>query len=115
MVEWVKGCNLPWWGFLLAINVLLIFLGNVLRWSPSCSSPCPSWSPMIHMLGIDPVHFAIVMTVNMELALITPPWAQPLRALQRERIAPCPRPCAGSSPSCFCPWDSCCSSPTGRT
>ena len=73
MVEWVKSCDLPWWGFLLAINVLLIFLGMFLEVVSIMLITLPILVPMIHMLGIDPVHFAIVMTVNMELALITPP------------------------------------------
>ena len=35
----------------------------------------PILLPMLNVLGIDLIHFAVVMTVNMELAMITPPWA----------------------------------------
>lgn len=73
MVEVVKQYDMPWWGFLLVINVLLLFLGMFLEVVSIMLITLPILIPMIHVLGIDPVHFAIIMTVNMELALITPP------------------------------------------
>ena len=86
MVEWVKTCNLPWWGFLLVINLVLIVLGMFLEVVSIMLITLPILVPMIQALGIDPVHFAIVMTVNMELALITPPVGLNLYVLDRKSV-----------------------------
>ena len=88
MVEWVKTCNLPWWGFLLVINLVLIVLGMFLEVVSIMLITLPILIPMIHALGIDPVHFSIVMTINMELALITPPVGLNLYVLSNVAKAP---------------------------
>lgn len=61
------------WQFLLAINVMLIILGMFLEVASILLIAMPIIIPVLKPLGIDPVHFAIVVTVNMELALITAP------------------------------------------
>lgn len=88
MVELVKTYDLPWWGFLMVVNFMLIILGMFLEVVSIMLITLPILVPMIHALGIDPVHFAIVMTVNMELALITPPVGLNLYVLSNVAKAP---------------------------
>ncbi|MDP2332323.1 MAG: TRAP transporter large permease subunit, partial [Reyranella sp.] len=61
------------WQFLLAINVMLVVLGMFLEVASILLIAMPILIPVLKPLGIDPVHFAIVVVVNMELALITAP------------------------------------------
>lgn len=59
--------------FLLAINVLLLAFGLFMDPLPGVMVLVPILAPIAHSLGIDPVHFAIVVIVNLTLGLITPP------------------------------------------
>ncbi|WP_169542785.1 TRAP transporter large permease [Sneathiella aquimaris] len=61
------------WQFLLLINVLMIFLGMFLENFAVLLVVVPLVLPLLKPLGIDPVHFAVVVTVNLELGLLTPP------------------------------------------
>jgi C4-dicarboxylate transporter DctM subunit len=59
--------------FLLFINIILLFMGMFLEVASIMLITLPIMLPVVRLLGIDPIHFGIVMTVNMELALETPP------------------------------------------
>jgi C4-dicarboxylate transporter DctM subunit len=59
--------------FILAMNVLMMILGCVLETVSIVLLTMPLVTPILHALGIDPIWYAIVVTVNMTLALITPP------------------------------------------
>jgi C4-dicarboxylate transporter, DctM subunit len=73
LVDYVMKFELPGWGFLLVVNIMLIILGMFLEVVSIMLITLPILLPMVHAFGIDPIHFAIIITVNMELALITPP------------------------------------------
>ncbi|MGO4855325.1 TRAP transporter large permease [Phaeovulum sp. W22_SRMD_FR3] len=59
--------------FLISVNLLLVVVGFFLEGVPTILIFAPLLMPAAHSLGIDPVHFAIIMVVNIELGLITPP------------------------------------------
>jgi C4-dicarboxylate transporter DctM subunit len=59
--------------FLLLINIILLIMGMFLEVASIMLITLPIMLPVVRLLGIDPIHFGIVMTVNMELALETPP------------------------------------------
>jgi C4-dicarboxylate transporter, DctM subunit len=61
------------WIVLLMINLFLIFLGMFLEVVSIIAITAPILVPIIITLGWDPIWFGIVMTINMEMALITPP------------------------------------------
>ena len=61
------------WAFLLFVNVLLYFVGDFMEPSSAILILAPLFLPIVKNLGIDPIHFGIVMTVNMEIGMITPP------------------------------------------
>ncbi len=59
--------------FLLLVNVLLFFAGDFMEPSAIIMIMVPLLLPVARSLGIDPIHFGIIMTINMELGMITPP------------------------------------------
>ncbi len=73
LVQFIRDNGFSAWQFLLAINVMLIILGMFLEVASILLIAMPILIPVLKPLGIDPVHFAILVTVNMELALITAP------------------------------------------
>jgi C4-dicarboxylate transporter DctM subunit len=72
-VKWVLARNLAPWEFLLAINVLLLVLGCFLEVIATLLLVLPILAPVLPALGVDPVHFSIIFTHNMEIALVHPP------------------------------------------
>jgi len=61
------------WLFLLFVNILLYFVGDFMEPSAAILILAPLFLPIVLKLGIDPIHFGIIMTVNMEIGMITPP------------------------------------------
>jgi C4-dicarboxylate transporter DctM subunit len=88
LVSWVLAHNLPTWLFLLSINVLLLVLGCFLEVVAALLLVIPILAPALKPLGIDPVHFSIIFTHNMEIALIHPPVGLNLYVLSTISDAP---------------------------
>lgn len=61
------------WVILALINVLLLLLGCLMDMSPLILILTPILLPVVKMMGIDPVHFGMIMMVNLGIGLITPP------------------------------------------
>ena len=61
------------WAFLLIVNVLLLIAGNFMVPSSIVLILAPILFPIAVELGIDPIHFGIVMVINMEIGMVTPP------------------------------------------
>jgi tripartite ATP-independent transporter DctM subunit len=59
--------------FLLYVNLLLLFLGTFMDLAPMLLICTPIFLPVIKAFGIDPVHFGIVMILNLGIGLLTPP------------------------------------------
>jgi tripartite ATP-independent transporter DctM subunit len=59
--------------FLLYVNLLLLFLGTFMDLAPMLLICTPIFLPVIKQFGIDPVHFGIVMILNLGIGLLTPP------------------------------------------
>jgi C4-dicarboxylate transporter DctM subunit len=73
MADWMIGQGLGAVGFLLMVNLLLLLAGNVMEPSSIVLITAPILFPVATKLGIDPVHFGILMTVNMEVGMCHPP------------------------------------------
>ena len=58
---------------LLAINILLLLLGTLMDMAPLILILTPILLPVVTLLGVDPVHFGMIMMVNLGMGLITPP------------------------------------------
>ena len=88
LVNWVLAHKLPTWLFLLSINVLLLVLGCFLEVVAALLLVIPILAPALKPLGVDPVHFSIIFTHNMEIALIHPPVGLNLYVLSTISDAP---------------------------
>lgn len=73
LVNFVIETGLKPWQFLLAVNLLLLFLGIFLEGASMILIAVPLLVPMLQPLGINPIHFAVIVTINVEIALIHPP------------------------------------------
>ncbi len=73
MASWITGAGLNWVVFLLIVNILLLVAGNVMEPSSIVLIMAPILFPIAAKLGIDPVHFGIMMVVNMEVGMCHPP------------------------------------------
>ncbi|TRY25959.1 TRAP transporter large permease [Brevibacillus sp. LEMMJ03] len=73
MTEMATGLPVSKWVVFILINLLLLVLGCFLETVSILVITLPILYPIITTLGFDPIWFAIVMVINMELALITPP------------------------------------------
>lgn len=71
--QWVLGLGLEPWMFLIVVNLMLLVAGNFMEPSAIILIMAPIFFPIAVELGIDPIHFGIIMVVNMEIGLITPP------------------------------------------
>ena len=88
LVKFVLENQFSTWQFLLAINVLLLILGCFLEVVATLLLVLPILAPALIPLGVDPVHFAIIFTHNMEIGLIHPPVGLNLFVLSTISAAP---------------------------
>ena len=73
MASWMIGTGVGMIGFLLISNVLMLLAGNFMEPSSIVLILAPILFPIAMQLGIDPVHFGIIMVVNMEVGMCHPP------------------------------------------
>ena len=69
--------------FLLLANIFLLFVGCFLETIAAITILVPVFMPIIAKLGIDPVHFGLVMVLNLMIGLLTPPVGMVLFVLQK--------------------------------
>lgn len=73
LTTWMVGLGLSSITFLIFVNILLLVAGNFMEPSSILLITAPLLFPMAMQLGIDPIHLGVLMTVNMEIGMITPP------------------------------------------
>jgi len=73
LADWMLGNGLGMIAFLLAVNVILLMAGNFMEPSSIMLIFAPILFPVAMKLGIDPIHFGIIMVVNMEVGMCHPP------------------------------------------
>jgi C4-dicarboxylate transporter DctM subunit len=73
VTEWMLDVGFTWWSFLIAVNILLLIGGQFMEPSGLLVIVAPVVFPIAMELGIDPIHLGIIMVVNMEIGMITPP------------------------------------------
>jgi tripartite ATP-independent transporter DctM subunit len=72
--EWLKDVLQSPLLFLLGVNLALFLIGMFIETSASIIVLAPILAPVAMFFGIDPIHFGIVMVVNLALGMITPPF-----------------------------------------
>lgn len=73
LAEWLVAMNFSPWMFLIVVNIFLLLFGIFIEPLPGVMVLVPILAPVAIKLGIDPIHFAMVIIVNLTLGMITPP------------------------------------------
>jgi len=73
IAELIVSWGLSPWMFLIVVNLLLLAAGNFMEPSAILLIMAPILFPIAVKLGIDPIHLGIIMVVNMEIGMLTPP------------------------------------------
>lgn len=73
-VEWFSQNVQNQSGFIIGTNLFLLLVGTVMDIGSAILVLAPMLQPIAHSLGLDPVHFGIIMIVNLEIGYLTPPF-----------------------------------------
>jgi C4-dicarboxylate transporter DctM subunit len=73
LTQFVINMHLSKITFLIAVNIILLIAGNFMEPSSIIMIMVPLLLPIAKMLGINPIHFGVIITINMELGMLTPP------------------------------------------
>ncbi|KZL20620.1 Sialic acid TRAP transporter permease protein SiaT [Pseudovibrio axinellae] len=73
ITDWMLGAGFNWFTFLIAVNIILLIGGQFMEPSGLLLIVAPVVFPIAVELGVDPIHLGIIMVVNMEIGMITPP------------------------------------------
>jgi tripartite ATP-independent transporter DctM subunit len=83
VAAWVLSFTHSPWVFLLLANLLMLFVGCFLEPTAAILILVPVLMPVVTQLGIDPVHFGLVMVLNLMIGLLHPPMGMVLFVLAR--------------------------------
>lgn len=73
VAELIVGWGLSPWMFLVVVNIVLLIAGSFMEPTAILLIMAPILFPIAMKLGIDPIHLGIIMVVNMEIGMLTPP------------------------------------------
>ncbi len=73
VANWIVSMHLNAWTFLIVVNVFLLLFGIFIEPLPGVMVLVPILAPVAAKLGVDPIHFAMVVIYNLTLGMITPP------------------------------------------
>jgi C4-dicarboxylate transporter DctM subunit len=74
LVAWVLALKLEPWTVLLALNILLLIVGMFLDTASSILVLTPLLAPVAKAIGVDPVHFGVIVVMNLSIGTFTPPF-----------------------------------------
>ncbi|MGA1600381.1 MAG: TRAP transporter large permease [bacterium] len=83
IAQWVLSISSEPWMFLLLANVFLLFVGCFMETIAAITILVPVFVPILGGLGIDPIHFGLVMVLNLMIGLLTPPIGMVLYIMAR--------------------------------
>lgn len=72
--DFITGLQLPPWAILLLMNVLLLFIGCFLDTATSLLVLAPLLLPAAKAMGVDPIHFGVIVVMNLTIGTFTPPF-----------------------------------------
>jgi C4-dicarboxylate transporter, DctM subunit len=98
IVAAVDGLHLGKWELLLSLNVGLLAAGSFLEPAPAILILTPLLLPIVRSVGVDPIHFGIIVAVNLSLGMYTPPFGLNLFSSQAIFKAPLSRIYVGVLP-----------------
>ena len=83
LADWILSVTQNKWVFLLLANVLILFVGCFIDTIAAITILVPILLPIVTKLGIDPIHFGLIMTLNLMVGLLHPPLGMVLFVLAR--------------------------------
>jgi C4-dicarboxylate transporter DctM subunit len=84
----INAMHMPPWALLLSINVVLLVMGSFLEPPAAILILTPLLLPVVQAIGVSPIHFGIIMAVNLSIGMYTPPFGLNLFASQAVFHAP---------------------------
>ena len=75
VTDFIHGLDLPQWGVLVAVNIFLIIVGGLIDPTSAILVLTPLLMPIVNAVGVDPIHFGIILTTNLAMGMFTPPFA----------------------------------------
>jgi C4-dicarboxylate transporter, DctM subunit len=78
----INALHLPVWATLLSLNIVLLAMGSFLEPPAAILILTPLLLPIVSAVGVDPIHFGIIMAVNLSIGMYTPPFGLDLFASQ---------------------------------
>ena len=93
-----RACKLETWMLLLVINIILLFVGSVLEPPAAILMLTPLLTPIAYAAGVDPIHFGIIVTVNLAIGMFMPPFGLNLFAANALFKTPLPELYRGVMP-----------------
>lgn len=73
-VSAIQGLDLATWQLLLILNAVLLLVGTVLEPPPAILILTPLFVPVVAAAGIDPIHFGLIVTINLAIGMFLPPF-----------------------------------------
>lgn len=89
LVGFIESLDLDVWLMLLVFNCVLLFVGSVLEPPPAILILTPLLAPVVVQAGVDPIHFGLIVTINLAIGMFLPPFGLNLfasNALFREPL-----------------------------
>ena len=83
LADWILAVTSNKWVFLLLANLLILFVGCFIDTIAAITILVPILLPIVTKLGIDPIHFGLIMTLNLMVGLLHPPLGMVLFVLAR--------------------------------
>ena len=83
LADWILSVTSNRWVFLLLANILILFVGCFIDTIAAITILVPILLPIVLKLGIDPIHFGLIMTLNLMVGLLHPPLGMVLFVLAR--------------------------------
>jgi len=83
LADWILSVTQNKWVFLLLANILILFVGCFIDTIAAITILVPILLPIVLKLGIDPIHFGLIMTLNLMVGLLHPPLGMVLFVLAR--------------------------------
>jgi C4-dicarboxylate transporter DctM subunit len=101
LVGYIQSVGMSTWLLLLTINILLLFVGSMLEPPAAILLLTPLLTPVVTAAGVDPIHFGLVVTVNLAVGLFLPPFGLNLFASHALFGTPLPQLYRGVIPFLF--------------
>jgi C4-dicarboxylate transporter, DctM subunit len=74
MTQWLVNLHLPSWNLMFAINIILLAVGCFMDPLSAILLLSPLLLPLVTAIGVDPIHFGVIVTVNLAIGLFHPPF-----------------------------------------